>query len=79
MFRKAHRCYTVPKGELEEVVTGFPHSSQLIKDKLKTRCGLTLVVVWKGIHPGQIQTELGPRIYSFTTPGCYIARIRCWQ
>ena len=38
MFREAPRCYTLPKGDLEEVVTGFPHSSQLIKDKLTTGC-----------------------------------------
>ena len=29
-----------PKGDLEKVVTGFPHSSQLIKDKLATGCSL---------------------------------------
>ena len=40
MFREAHRCYTLPKGDLEEVVTGFPHSSQLIEDKLTTGCSL---------------------------------------
>ena len=42
MFREAHRCYTLPKGDLEEVVTGFPHSSQLIEDKLTTGCSLFL-------------------------------------
>ena len=40
MFREAHRCYTLPKGNLEEVVTGFPHLSQLIEDKLTTGCSL---------------------------------------
>ena len=29
--------------------------------------------------PGQTQTGLGPRVYSFTTPGCCTVRIRCWQ
>ena len=40
MFREAHRCYTLPKGDLEKVVTGFPHLSQLIEDKLTTGCSL---------------------------------------
>ena len=31
-------CYTLPKGNLEKVVTGFPYSSQLIEDKLTTGC-----------------------------------------
>ena len=29
--------------------------------------------------PGQTQTRLEPRVYTFTTPGCCTARIRCWQ
>ena len=42
MFREAHRCYTLPKVDLEEVVTGFPLSSQLIEDKLTTGCSIFL-------------------------------------
>ena len=38
MFREAHRCYTLPKDNLEEVETGFPYSSQFIEDKLTTGC-----------------------------------------
>ena len=26
----------------------------------------------KGIHPDQTQTGLGPRVYSFTTPDCFV-------
>ena len=40
MSTEAHRCYTLLKGDLEEVLAGFPHSSQLIKDKLTTGCNL---------------------------------------
>ena len=28
---------------------------------------------------GQTQTGLGSRVYPFTTAGCCIAWIRCWQ
>ena len=40
MFREAHKFYTFLKGELEEVVIGYPHSSQHIEDKLTTGCSL---------------------------------------
>ena len=33
----------------------------------------------KASTPGQTQTGLGPRVYSFTTPDCCTASIRCWQ
>ena len=50
MFREAHRCYIFPKGDLEEVVTGFSHSSHLIKDKLTTGCSLFS-------YPGDLQRK----------------------
>ena len=32
--------YTLPKGDLEEVAIGYPHSSRLSVDKLTTGCSL---------------------------------------
>ena len=31
----------------------------------------------RGSTLGQSQTELGPRVYAFTTPGCCTVQIRC--
>ena len=42
MIRETHRCYTLLKGDLEEVVTEFPHFFSLLEDKVATRCRLLL-------------------------------------
>ena len=33
----------------------------------------------KASTPGQSQTRPGPKVYSFTIPGCHTASIRYWQ